>query len=195
ASQRTAVAFISHKLPEVVAIADRIVVMRRGAIVPTNATTPSALAEAMVGVVSDRERPPGRTAGVHPALVDENLVVHESEIVAIVGVSGNGQAELAARLRDRRRATARSGHIPEDRTRDGVVAEMTIAENLALPTRRWNPRNAAKHAERMIELYSIRARGPSQRAGDLSGGNQQKVILARELDRKPEVIVAAEPTR
>ena len=113
-------------------------------------------------------------------------------ILAIVGVAGNGQAELAARLRDEQ---AEGGHIPEDRTRDGIVAEMTIAENLALKAQRWRPREAVEHAQRMIELYSIRARGPLQRAGDLSGGNQQKVILARELDRKPKTIVAAEPTR
>ena len=87
------------------------------------------------------------------------------------------------------------GHIPEDRTRDGIIAEMTIAENLALKTKRWNRREATRHAEDMIALYSIRASGPQQRAGDLSGGNQQKVILARELGPHPSVIVAAEPTR
>ena len=106
------------------------------------------------------------------------------QITAIVGVSGNGQSELAARLRDEHPNAA---HIPEDRTRDGIVAEMTIAENLAL---RGN-----SEAKRMIELYSIRASGPKQRAGDLSGGNQQKVVLARELHRRPAMIVAAEPTR
>lgn len=87
------------------------------------------------------------------------------------------------------------GLIPEDRTRDGVIAEMSIAENLALTRPRWRPRDATQHARDMIELYSIRAQGPSQRAGDLSGGNQQKVVLARELDPRPRVIVAAEPTR
>jgi len=194
AANGTAVVFISHKLPEVLAIADRIVVMRRGAIVPTSAKTPNELAHAMVGDLMERQLPAGRSAGFQPALVDENLVVHKSEIVAIVGVAGNGQTEVAARLRDRLDA-ASSGHIPEDRTRDGIVAEMTIAENLALTAKRWSPRQAARHADRMIELYSIRARSSAQRAGDLSGGNQQKVILARELDRHPDVIVAAEPTR
>ena len=76
---------------------------------------------------------------------------------------------------------------PEDRTRDGLIAEMTIAENLALGTR--------TPAKTLIGKFDIRAEGPHQRAGSLSGGNQQKVILARELDRHPEVIVAAEPTR
>ena len=191
ATKGTAVVFISHKLPEVLAIADRIVVMRRGRIIPTTASTPQALAEAMVGPM-ERRLPTGRAAGSQPALVDTNLTVHRSEIVAIVGVAGNGQTELAARLRDR---LAGAGHIPEDRTRAGIVAEMTIAENLALRAKHWNARHARAHAQRMIELYSIRASGPSQRAGDLSGGNQQKVVLARELDGRPNVIVAAEPTR
>jgi simple sugar transport system ATP-binding protein len=109
-----------------------------------------------------------------------------------VGVAGNGQSELAAALRVQ---FPDGGHIPEDRTRDGVIAEMSIAENLALKAKRWSRREAARHAERMIALYSIRAHGPQQRAGDLSGGNQQKVILARELHPNPRVIVAAEPTR
>ncbi|MFL6247136.1 MAG: ATP-binding cassette domain-containing protein, partial [Thermoanaerobaculia bacterium] len=114
------------------------------------------------------------------------------KITAIIGVAGNGQSALAASLRAQH---PDGGHIPEDRTRDGIVAEMTIAENLALKTKRWNRREATRHAERMIALYSIRAHGPHQRAGDLSGGNQQKVILARELEPRPRVIVAAEPTR
>ncbi|HWW60615.1 MAG TPA: ATP-binding cassette domain-containing protein, partial [Thermoanaerobaculia bacterium] len=112
------------------------------------------------------------------------------EIVAIVGVAGNGQQELAAQLRKQPGA-----HIPEDRTRNGIVAEMTIAENIALGALHWNRRDATRNAERLIAAYGIRAEGPHQRVGDLSGGNQQKVILARELDRKPELIVAAEPTR
>jgi len=95
-------------------------------------------------------------------------------------------------LRD---ADPHAAHIPEDRTRDGIVAEMTIAENLALRASRWNARDAQRHAEAMIAKYNIRARSPKQRGGELSGGNQQKVILARELDRKPRTIVAAEPTR
>ena len=183
ASNGTAVVFISHKLREVLDVARRIVVMRSGRVVAENfasETSAEQLAEAMVpqrekSQIADHRPPP--TAGT---------------ITAIVGVAGNGQSELAASLRAQ---YPDAGHIPEDRTRDGVIAEMTIAENLALKTRRWNKREANAHAERMIALYSIRASGPSQRAGDLSGGNQQKVILARELDPRPRVIVAAEPTR
>jgi ABC-type uncharacterized transport system ATPase subunit len=189
----TAVVFISHKLPEVLAVAERVVVMRRGSVVAENRardTTAVKLAETMVGTFEERE-PTTRTAG-DVALVQENLTIRESEIVAIVGVAGNGQAELASMLRDRLDDAA---HIPEDRTRDGIVAEMSIAENLALTAKRWSAREAEQHARAMIGLYSIRAHGPRQLAGSLSGGNQQKVILARELERDPRVIVAAEPTR
>lgn len=174
----TAVVFISHKLPEVLAVAQRVVVMRGGRVVLDGREARAAeLARAMVAS-------PDRVADVAPR--------RGGRITAIVGVAGNGQTELALRLRGEH---PEAGHIPEDRTRDGIVAEMTIAENLALRARRWKPRDAVRHAERMIKLYSIRAESPRQRAGELSGGNQQKVILARELDRRPAMIVAAEPTR
>jgi simple sugar transport system ATP-binding protein len=124
---------------------------------------------------------------------DDNLAVHAGEIVAIIGVAGNGQSELATSLRDSLRGHV--AHIPEDRARDGLIAEMTIAENIALAEPRWQPRAAAQTAAALIERFDIRAQSPLQRAGSLSGGNQQKVILARELERKPEIIVAAEPSR
>jgi len=106
-------------------------------------------------------------------------------ITAIVGVAGNGQSELATKLRSQ--AKGRIAAIPEDRARDGLIAEMTIAENLALKTK--------TPAEQLIAEYSIKAQSKKQKAGSLSGGNQQKVLLARELDQHPDVIVAAEPTR
>jgi simple sugar transport system ATP-binding protein len=194
AANGTAVAFISHKLREVLEVARRVVVMRAGRVVAeklADETSPEHLASLMVrsagGVLAaatgrQRGTLPHQPAGT-PAL---------RRITAIVGVAGNGQSELAAALRAQ---FPEGGHIPEDRTRDGVIAEMTIAENLALKAKRWSRREAARHAERMIALYSIRAHGPQQLAGDLSGGNQQKVILARELHPNPRVIVAAEPTR
>lgn len=178
AANGTAVVFISHKLREVMAVAERIVVMRHGRVVAEKlaaATTAEELAQTMVP----------HTSGSQP-------VAASGRITAIVGVAGNGQKELAGKLRAQ---FPDGGHIPEDRTRDGIVADMTIAENLALKSQRWNRRDAVRHAEEMIALYSIRARGPLQRAGDLSGGNQQKVVLARELSPRPQVIVAAEPTR
>ena len=186
AAKGTAIVFISHKLPEVLAVAQRIVVMRAGKIVmETREASAEELARAMVGQNVGRAsaRPPrGGPAEARPAFTYGDLTLHAHEMVAIVGVAGNGQAELARELRDR---LAGAAHIPEDRTRDGIVAEMSVAENLAL--RGVSPE--------VIGRYSIRAYGPHQRAGDLSGGNQQKVVLARELDRHPRIIVAAEPTR
>jgi simple sugar transport system ATP-binding protein len=197
AANGTTVVFISHKIPEVLEVATRMVVMRRGRIiVDGGAMTAQQLAEAMVEKrtpQTERRRPAGWTAGGSPALQLDALEVHPGEIVAIIGVAGNGQSELAAKLRDELRG--RVAHIPEDRARDGLIAEMTIAENLALAEPRWNPRSAACRASELIERFDIRAQSPLQRAGSLSGGNQQKVILARELERKPEIIVAAEPTR
>lgn len=184
ASRGTAIVFISHKLPEVLAVAQRIAVMRGGKLV---LETRSATAESLALAMTPAPLPPGtervRTRGPL-ALEHAGIELYHNEILAIVGVAGNGQSELARALRAK---LPRSGHIPEDRTRDGLIAEMSIAENLAL--------RDVHDAGQLIGLYSIRARGARQLAGDLSGGNQQKVVLARELDRRPEIIVAAEPTR
>jgi ABC-type uncharacterized transport system ATPase subunit len=229
AAAGTTVIFISHKIPEVLEVATRIVVMRRGRIVVDGGVmSAEELAEAMVErrdlapakrrsdslVRPELARPVTRAAlpssgrtresdlresdlresnlrslGLHIAGID----VHRGEIVAIIGVAGNGQSELATSLRDSLRGHV--AHIPEDRARDGLVAEMTIAENIALAERHWRPRAATQRAAALIERFNIRAQSPLQRAGSLSGGNQQKVILARELERQPEIIVAAEPTR
>jgi general nucleoside transport system ATP-binding protein len=211
----TTVIFISHKIPEVLEVATRIVVMRRGKIVIDGGTmSATELADAMV------ERRPelpksnirrsdspvrpfsaGRTgeSDLRESDLRESglrvggVAIHRGEIVAIIGVAGNGQSELAESLRHS--LHGHIAHIPEDRTRDGLIAEMTIAENIALAERRWQPRAAAQRAAALIERFHIRAQSPLQRAGSLSGGNQQKVILARELERQPEIIVAAEPTR
>jgi len=182
AARGTAIVFISHKLPEVLAVAHRVVVMRAGRIVlETREATATELAAAMTQAPIAT---PAETSAIRGPLAyaSGDLQLHQNEILAIVGVAGNGQAELARTLLSQLPDAA---HIPEDRTRDGIVAEMTIAENLAL---RGVPPSAVK-------LYSIRAQSARQRAGDLSGGNQQKVVLARELDRRPRIIVAAEPTR
>jgi ABC-type uncharacterized transport system ATPase subunit len=196
AADGVTVVFISHKIPEVLEVASRIVVMRRGRIIVNGgAMSAEQLAEAMVEKRSreERRRLDGWTAGGSPALKRDALEVHPGEIVSIIGVAGNGQSELAANLRHTLRGHV--AHIPEDRARDGLIAEMTIAENIALAEPSWNPRMAARRAAELIERFDIRAQSPLQRAGSLSGGNQQKVILARELERKPEIIVAAEPTR
>jgi simple sugar transport system ATP-binding protein len=194
AADGVTVVFISHKIPEVLEVATRIVVMRRGRIiVDGDAMSAEELAEAMVERRSRDVVTTARSIRGAPVLKRDALEVHPGEIVAIIGVAGNGQSELAAQLRDTLRGHV--AHIPEDRARDGLIAEMTIAENIALAEPRWSPRAAARRAAELIERFDIRAQSPLQRAGSLSGGNQQKVILARELERKPEIIVAAEPTR
>lgn len=191
ASGGTAVIFISHKIPEVLEVATRIVVMRRGKIVPSG-TTAEEIAESML---ERRQLAVAATKGaVGEAVVSlPDLAARAGEIVAVIGVAGNGQRELAARVRAA--ARGRFGEIPEDRTRDGLIAEMTIAENVALRERRWRPREATQRAARLIDLFNIRAQSPKQLAGFLSGGNQQKVLLARELEREPDVLIASEPTR
>jgi ABC-type uncharacterized transport system ATPase subunit len=183
AARGTAIVFITHKIREVTAVATRVVVMRRGAIV---ADSPSLTAEEIAHLMTLAPRSGERVA--------EGRVRGgaKGEILAIVGVAGNGQRELAEQfLRAHRRS--RIGFIPEDRTHDGIVAEMSIAENIALTHDDW--RAAIQRTQALIDLYSIRAQSAKQPAGSLSGGNQQKVVLARELDGEPERIVASEPTR
>ena len=172
AANGTAIVFITHKIPEVMEVAERLVVMRRGRVVADTRAlgmTAEEIARAMV------EAPPSRP--------DPSLTVGmtRGEILAIVGVAGNGQRELADSL-----LTAGAGFIPEDRAH-ALIAQMSIAENLAL--------RRVSNASEIIAKYSIKASGPDQLAGTLSGGNQQKVILARELERHPALLVAAEPTR
>ncbi len=238
------VIFISHKLREHRAIADRITVLRRGRTVGTVAGAEAdaqALATMMVGrpVVLVVDRSPATPAEpvleVRGLRVDEpagtpvvdavDLTVHRGEIVGIAGVEGNGQTPLVealtglrsvaggdVRLRGEsivgrsRRDILRSGvgHIPEDRYRDGVVASFSIADNLALTL--WDDerfadgrtRDAAAVAEsarRVVAAFDIRTPSITTTAGALSGGNQQKVVVAREFDRPIDLLVAAQPTR
>jgi simple sugar transport system ATP-binding protein len=156
-----------------------------------------------------------------PALQAITLDVHAGEIVGLAGVSGNGQSELAQVLEGLRRATAGRvlvgdqdlthadpervmqagmGRIPEDR-HESVVGEMTVAQNMALEhlgqfTRggQLDKRRMRAHAEQLIAAYQIKAR-PDDRIRTLSGGNMQKVVLARVLERNPQVIIVAQPTR
>ena len=190
----TAIVFISHKVPEVMAIAQRVVVMRGGRIIlDRQAAGMSALevAEAMV------ESTTHASVAATPRTVSEtitqrdNLHLHRGEIVAVVGVAGNGQAELMAALR----GSHEGAFIPEDRSRDALVSQMTVAENIALGAPRWNRSEAERRAADLVQRFNIRTRDVRQLAGELSGGNQQKVVLARELGREPRLIVAAEPTR
>lgn len=238
------VVFITHKLEEVVAIADRILVMRDGIVV--GETTPGAtdevgLARMMVGrdVVLRVEKGAG-TCG-DTVLAVEDIHVHDDraleavkgisfsvcggEILAIAGVDGNGQRELVESIVGLRRpssgrielkgkdithANARASieagvsHIPEDRHRRGLVLEFNLAENIILGDHRrppvarrgiMHPRAITAVARKRIADYDIRT--PSERvlAENLSGGNQQKVVVAREIGRDPELLVAAQPTR
>ncbi len=151
--------------------------------------------------------------------------VRAGEIVGIAGVDGNGQSELIDAIaglhhvesgrieivgKDVSNATCREcldaglGHIPEDRQRRGLVLEFSLAENIALhdyakePDSKhgWlRPRVLLERARRLLKEFDVRGGGPQTRAGALSGGNQQKVVLAREIDRDPRVLVAAQPTR
>jgi simple sugar transport system ATP-binding protein len=160
-----------------------------------------------------------------PAVRDVSFEVRAGEIVGIAGVDGNGQTELIDALTGLRRiesghvyvgeddCTGKSarqyldegvGHIPEDRQRRGLVLDFTLAENLGLyayrqePVSRWgwlSPGRLVERARGLLKAYDVRGGGPQTRASALSGGNQQKVILAREVERDPKVLVAAQPTR
>ena len=151
--------------------------------------------------------------------------VRAGEIVGIAGVDGNGQTELIDAITGLRKiesglvkvagrellhASARHmldsgvGHIPEDRQRRGLVLEFTIAENIALhdyakpPDAKWGwlfPQRLVERARKLIREFDVRGGGPLSRAGGLSGGNQQKVVAAREIARDPKVLIAAQPTR
>jgi ABC-type uncharacterized transport system ATPase subunit len=236
--------FISHKLREVLEIADRITVLRRGKkvdTVPREGATEDTLARLMVGrevlLRVDKTAPsPGDVlleVGELTVLDDRGLEavkdvsfdVHGGEIVGIAGVDGNGQSELIDALtglrhvasgrvtvggRDVTTASARGhldeglGHIPEDRHRRGLVLDFSLAENIALhdyrlpPNSRWGwlrPGRLVARARKLLKEFDVRGGGPQTRAASLSGGNQQKVVVAREVARDPRVLIAAQPTR
>ena len=236
--------FISHKLNEVLEIADRITVLRRGKTIETvqrEGATEESLAKAMVGreVLLRVEKAPANPSDVLLEVRDLHVSdergiekvrgvsfdVRAGEIVGIAGVDGNGQTELIDALtgllkiesgtatiagRELAHANARDaldagiGHIPEDRQRRGLVLEFSIAENIALhdyakpPDARFGwlfPRRMIDRAKTLIREFDVRGGGPFTRAGGLSGGNQQKLVAAREIARDPNVLIAAQPTR
>jgi simple sugar transport system ATP-binding protein len=239
----TSVIFISHKLREVQAIADRITVLRRGQVAGQRSPGASEadLAALMVGRdvqlrVAKAPARPGETVlrvdDLAVAAADGSLPVNglsfsvrAGEILGIAGVQGNGQTELCEALlglrpagggtvtvlgKDLTRASPRArlragvAYVPEDRTEDGLVGAFSVAENLILDTysrpefaSRLNlrlPAIAAYATERIAE-FDVRAGSAGTPAGTLSGGNQQKVILARELGREHRVLIASQPTR
>jgi ABC-type uncharacterized transport system ATPase subunit len=237
--------FITHKLREVMEIADRIVVMRKGRVVgevPREKAEPKLLARLMVGreVFLRIEKPPARPGEVVLKVEDlwvrsdvggwavkgVSFEVKAGEIFGIAGVEGNGQAELVQALTGLRRvergrvlllgrdvtnappqALYRMGlaHIPEDRQLMGLVLEMSVVENSILGMHRWPMfvgrlgtmrwPEALSHARRIVEEYEVVTPSLRSPVRYLSGGNQQKLLVGRELSKKPKLIIAAQPTR
>jgi ABC-type uncharacterized transport system ATPase subunit len=236
--------FISHKLDEVLKVADAITVIRLGrtvADVLPSETSARDLAELMVG--SELPKPDTRESTVTDIVAlrlanltvkdaDGRLVldnvsfeVHEGEIVGVAGVEGNGQSELVeavmgvlpitsgtvamsgqdlARVGTRTRRERGLGYIPQDRQRDGLVLSAPLWENVSLGHQTQAPfahgpwldrAGALKRTREIIEAFDVRTPGPEVAALALSGGNQQKLIVGREMTAEPKVLVAAHPTR
>jgi simple sugar transport system ATP-binding protein len=243
-SQGKSIIFISHKLNEVLEVADRVTTLRRGVVVdtiPAAGATEESLARMMVGreVLLRVEKKPGRPG--EPLLQVEDLTVIDDrglesvrgvsfevrggEILGLAGVDANGQSELIDAIAGLRPVTggrivvdghdlthakakealdAGIGHIPEDRHRRGLVLPFTLTENLALHAYRKAPNSRrgllnlgamTARARRLLKEFDVRGGTPTTPAAALSGGNQQKVVLAREIDGDPKVLIAAQPTR
>lgn len=243
AANGTSIIFITHKLKEVTRIADRITVIRRGAVVGTvePATPEAELAELMVGRSVELVVAKTPAAPTGPTLVVTDLTVVDAagavvvdkvsfrvdggEIVGIAGVVGNGQSELVSALlglrtpvagaitvggwevvgrSPRQHLDAGIGYVPEDRSHDGCIGTFSVAENLVLDlidrpefSRHGvlSPSAVKRNAAQRIEEFDIRVRASADPVSTLSGGNQQKVVLARELSRPLEVLIAGQPTR
>ncbi len=243
AAEGTSIIFITHKLREVRAVADKITVIRRGKVVgeADPSSSEAELATMMVGrpVLLRVEKKEAKVGDLglsmenismldpagHVALDHVNLEVRCGEIVGIAGVQGNGQTELAeiilglstpdegsvildgkdlTKENVRRHLDAGIGFVPEDRSTDGMIAQFTIAENLILDQYKeapfakgpaMKPAKVAAHAEKLREEFDIRLTKISDTISTLSGGNQQKAVVARELSRKLNLFVANQPTR
>jgi simple sugar transport system ATP-binding protein len=244
AKQGKSIIFITHKLREVLDVADRIMVIRRGAMV--GETTPEkadkkSLASMMVGrdvdlVVEKIKKVPGDVVlTVEDLVVADNLQdicvdqisleVRAGEILGVAGVQGNGQTELVEAITGLKKATKGkitllghditkasprqvtemgSAHVPEDRQADGLVLPFPVAENLVLCTYYKEPfskgvilqyKTILENSKKLIDDFDIRTPSPLTPVGTLSGGNQQKVIIARELSRPIQLLVASQPTR
>jgi simple sugar transport system ATP-binding protein len=236
--------FISHKLKEVLAISDRITVLRRGKVVGSATPSESSeeeLASMMVGrtvqlrVTKGAAKPREPVLQVrdllvlddrgHVALDGVSFDVRAGEIVCVAGVQGNGQTELVEALNGLRPIVSGSvqvkdhdvtresvrdvldagvAHVPEDRIRDGLVVDFSVADNLVLDTYSEPPfakgivrnENAIlQAANERKEAFDIRAQSVEQPASTLSGGNQQKIIVAREFSRPIKLLIASQPTR
>ncbi len=239
----TSIIFITHKLREVQKVADRIIVIRQGKVVSEASpkATAGELASLMVGREVDLDTKKKASKLGAETLVVKNLTVlddrnqqmvdgisfsvNDGEILAIAGVQGNGQTELAEAIlglrkihsgsitvagKDLTKSNVRQvleagvGYIPEDRKKDGLVGEFTIAENLMLdgsfgkPFAKGVQIDFAKRdeiASKLIQEFDIRTPSAGTLAKQLSGGNQQKVVVAREMSRDLRVLIASQPTR
>ena len=247
AAEGKSILFISHKLNEIMAVADRCTVLRKGkyiGTVNTKDTTMEELSAMMVGrninfKVEKGECKPGDVvldvenisvaSKLHKndAVKNVSFKVRRGEIVCIAGIDGNGQTELVYGLTGlasihtgkvtlcgkdithapiRKRNILGMSHIPEDRHKYGLVLDYTLEDNLVLQ-RYFEPeftdkagflrrKNIRSYAERLIEQYDVRSgQGPITTARSMSGGNQQKAIVAREIDKDPELLIAVQPTR
>ena len=238
--------FISHKLAEIMEVADRCTVLRKGKYIGTVETkdvTMEQLSAMMVGrnvnfhvekqpatpgepVLSVRNMTVASKVHKNNAVKGVSFDVHRGEIVCIAGIDGNGQTEFVYGLTGleplvdgsitlagkditkssiRYRSTHGMSHIPEDRHKHGLVLDYTLEDNMVLQ-RYFEPeftrtgflrrKNIRSYAERLIEQYDVRSgQGPITAARSMSGGNQQKAIIAREIDKNPELLVAVQPTR
>lgn len=235
---------ITHKLKEIMQIADNVTIIRRGKVIDTvkkSETTPQELAEKMVGrnvtfKVDKKPAEPGTVVLQMENIISNNkegtailqglnLQVRAGEILGIAGVDGNGQSELIEALTGLRhvdggtvkllgkditnmspRKITESGvsHIPEDRHKHGLVLDFSVSENMVLETYYKAPFNKNgflnfdaidKHATRLVERFDVRTPSIATHARSLSGGNQQKAIIAREIDKNPTLMIAAQPTR
>jgi general nucleoside transport system ATP-binding protein len=243
AEDGTSIVFITHKLREVRAVADRITVIRRGAVVgeASPQTTESDLAAMMVGrtveLTVDKEpmQPGSATLAIDNlyvmdragrALVDDvSFDVHAGEIVAVAGVQGNGQTELVEAImgltehvvtgsvmldgtellgQDTARVLDHVGYVPEDRSNDGLVSSFSLAENLVLDqvsTSTYSSRGALRRdvikdvSTTLVDQFDVRTQGIEYPASSLSGGNQQKLVMARALSRPIDLLLASQPTR
>jgi simple sugar transport system ATP-binding protein len=237
------IVFITHKLKEVQAIADRITVIRRGRTVGTTPpdTSEEELAAMMVGrsVILRVDKAPAHPGPVlleisglvvdddrgHRAVDGVDLTVHAGEVLGVAGVQGNGQTEMVEAIMGLRPLVAGSvtlegrslhgrttrdilhagvGYVPEDRSVDGLVRDFTVAENLVLDMYNTEPYGTrfiirpdriAESARKRIEQFDVRTSSHEASVATLSGGNQQKVIVAREFSRPLRVFIAAQPTR
>ena len=245
-SEGKSILFITHKLAEIKAVADRCTVLRKGRCIGTidvAGAIKEEMSEMMVGrkvdfVVEKKEMKPLGTAlsvrdmTIRSKRTGKNVVDHVSfeekngEIVCIAGIDGNGQSELVYGITGlmgidegqvflngkditkesiRRKCLDGMAHIPEDRHKHGMVLDYTLKENLILQNY-YTPQfdkhgflrfdEIDKYAEKLIERYDIRsAHGAESIARGMSGGNQQKAVIARELDRNPEIVIAVQPVR